>query len=75
VPTFLLAAVGMGWRRHRRLWPSVSAIAGTALVLWTSFAGNSLPLELAGFALLLGAFGDWRLAPTRRAGHGTRQRA
>ena len=56
-----VAALALGWRRHRRVLPVALGLAGLALIAFAMYVIYSLAAELAGFALLCaGTYLDWR---------------
>lgn len=62
-----LAGVALGRQQHGRFAPTALALAGATLIVWVMFAQYDRLIELAGFALLLGAaIWDWMLRKTIR---------
>lgn len=56
-----VAALALRWWRHGRGLPVGLGVAGLALIAFAMYVSYSLPVELAGFALLcLGTWVDWR---------------
>ena len=54
-------ALVLRWRRHGRTLPVGLGLAGLALIAFAMYVSYSLPVELAGFALLCaGTYADWR---------------
>jgi hypothetical protein len=61
-----IGCLGVGLLRHRRPWPLLIGILGTAIV-YAIYVRCDSTIELAGFALLyLAAFLDWRAGKKRR---------
>jgi hypothetical protein len=57
-----VAAVALGLQRHANVGPTVLAVAGFSLIVWTLLGDYRLMVEIFGFATLVAAAGwDWRL--------------
>lgn len=58
----VLATAGTGWnlRRHRKPWPLLLSLLGTAAIVYVMFGTYDAAIEAAGFSVLVGAVG-WDL--------------
>lgn len=58
--------LGLGFSRHRLIWPVLVGGLGTAAIAYAMFVHYSRAVELIGFALLCaGVVWDWRLRRDR----------
>ena len=60
--TVAAIGLGLGFLRHRKVWPLIIGAAGAAIIAYVMYVQYDRVIEFSGFILLsLAAFWDWRL--------------